>query len=241
MMETDPCTLHTRSTQQGGNYDSLVVVGAWSIVNQARKLQFEAARSRVRLGPVQGRGPSPLSERHAAASSQLPGPDLDRGVGETRLLHGTKPQHLHCILYEGLDPEKAANGLFGRGTYFAEDAGKIDQYAAVDVRFEKEGELAELHRKLYKGVKHPKNVHYALITRVLLGASVHTQDGRTQLLGGASSSSSLFASAEKSVLATHAELAEKPDSLIAEVGEVAQHFREVVVFNSDRFAILKLT
>jgi RNA:NAD 2'-phosphotransferase (TPT1/KptA family) len=41
------------------------------------------------------------------------------------LLHGTKPENLHSILFTGLDPEVSKEGLFGKGTYFAESAAKV--------------------------------------------------------------------------------------------------------------------
>jgi hypothetical protein len=36
-----------------------------------------------------------------------------------------KYQVMHGILFEGLDPALARQGLFGAGTYFAEDAAKV--------------------------------------------------------------------------------------------------------------------
>ena len=78
-------------------------------------------------------------------------------------------------------PTIAANANFGRGIYFADEAARIDQYARVDKRFEKEGQLAELHEKIYGSNKHPRNVRYCLISRVLFGNYVVTKDGETRL------------------------------------------------------------
>ena len=38
------------------------------------------------------------------------------------LIHGTTPKPLYGILFEGLDPALSKKGLFGNGTYLAEDA-----------------------------------------------------------------------------------------------------------------------
>ena len=65
------------------------------------------------------------STRRASSITVQPPP----ATAATVLLHGTRPEFLYNILFEGLNPSVAANGLFGRGTYFAEDAGKIDQYS----------------------------------------------------------------------------------------------------------------
>ena len=86
----------------------------------------------------------PLRSAHDAASAAVMGaasmaalPPLasrDGELNEALLLHGTKPQHLHSLLFDGLDPQVSSDGLFGRGVYFAEDAAKIDQYVGVDTR-----------------------------------------------------------------------------------------------------------
>ena len=57
---------------------------------------------------------------------------LDHSVNEVLLLHGTKPENLYSILFQGLDVGLARKGLYGRGLYFSDAAGKIDQYVAID-------------------------------------------------------------------------------------------------------------
>ena len=49
---------------------------------------------------------------------------------EVHLLHGTKADVLLGIMTEGAN-ERFSGGTFGRGTYFAEDACKNDQYTQV--------------------------------------------------------------------------------------------------------------
>ena len=95
---------------------------------------------------------------------------------------GTKPEHLHSILFEGLDPILSREGLFGRGTYFAEHPAKIDQYVAVDSKWAGSNpadSLFPLHRKLYsRHAHHPEgNVYYTLVCRVAVGEVVRTKNG----------------------------------------------------------------
>ena len=47
---------------------------------------------------------------------------LDCNPNEFMLIHGTTPKPLYGILFEGLDPALSKKGLFGNGTYLAEDA-----------------------------------------------------------------------------------------------------------------------
>ena len=89
----------------------------------------------------------------------------------------------HGILFEGLDPHLSKDGLFGKGTYLAEDAAKIDQYLKQDTEWrgnKPDHELHNLHKKLYEvGVKHAAHVYYALVCRAALGAAAITKDGKT--------------------------------------------------------------
>ncbi len=51
-------------------------------------------------------------------------------------LRGTKPDIDHDILVEVLNPDMAHDGLFGKGTYFAEHPTEINQYVRVDTEEE---------------------------------------------------------------------------------------------------------
>jgi len=130
-------------------YDHLRVECAWRVTNPNRRKRYEDFVTRKLGHPADG-SPSTFIPRqeHAAAVSELlaspcfsplaaaaaPGTSSD-GVGgretlregEYLLLHGTKPELLFPILFEGLDPTVAKDGLFGRGTYFAEAAGKASE------------------------------------------------------------------------------------------------------------------
>ncbi len=82
------------------------------------------------------------------SASRLPG-DLEKGCNEVRLLHGTKPDLVWSIVQQGLNERLAgasAGTAFGDGSYFADDAGKIDQYVVEDKRY---NAAKALHQQLY--------------------------------------------------------------------------------------------
>jgi hypothetical protein len=143
-------------------------------------------------------------------------PELDRGANELMLIHGTKPETVANILEKSLDPGLAHNGIFGRGTYFAEHAAKIDQYVHVDKewvggnREQRYGAKCRLHNKLYPTSDlHPGNVHYALVCRVKFGTPYRTRKRRGQKDGH------------------HSTLAE----LGKDASDAIKRFREFVVFD----------
>merc|ERR1711933_190174 len=78
-----------------------------------------------------------------------------------------------------------SRGYFGVGAYFAEDAGKVDQYIDVDHSFKKHGPLAPLHQQLYSSGsrRHPGRVYYILLCRVCLGLAACTRNGEETLDG----------------------------------------------------------
>lgn len=216
----------------GKKYDSLKVVGAWRISNPTRKASFDNAKARV-LKPERSYDlPDEFSKAMALLGGGAP---VDVDSGEVMLLHGTDPKLLYQIIFEGLDPAKASNGRFGRGTYFAENASKIDQYAREDPRFESGGPLTKLHSKLFTFKnKHPGLVRYALVCQVLLGNAAYTNDGKEKMSDG----SPLYADASSSSLAPFSDSTVVPDSLIAEKGGSCENkFREFVVFKSDQIIV----
>jgi len=108
----------------------------------------------------------------------LPG-SLDCNLNEVYLSHGSKPESILAILSGGLN-ERFSGGLFGNGTYLAEDVGKNDQYCTYD---EGHGAHPELHKLLFDspGVEHPGKLLYVFVCRVVLGHAIRTKDGRTDL------------------------------------------------------------
>lgn len=103
------------------DHDDLQVVNAWRIQNKERHARYSEFRRRC--GVVEHHAPVPLRREFAKATRELMGAPafksdeaLDVACNEALLLHGTKPEHLHALLFQGLDPDLAGRGLFGRGT-----------------------------------------------------------------------------------------------------------------------------
>ena len=119
------------------DYDDLRVVDAWRILNPEKRKRYEEFAKQIgaqlSAAGSSSATPVPLRPAHAQAAAALLQEEaarlepLSEGVNEALLLHGTKPEHLYSLLFEGLDPHLASEGLFGKGSYFAEDAAKVDQ------------------------------------------------------------------------------------------------------------------
>ena len=80
-------------------------------------------------------------------------------------------------------PHLSKDGLFGKGTYLAEDAAKIDQYLKQDLG--RGNKLDHELQKLYEvGVKHATHVYYALgASRGLQGPPGPPQAGASKRAG----------------------------------------------------------
>ena len=93
-------------------------------------------------------------------------------LGEVFLYHGTNPTSLLPIIQNGLSKDFSANGYYGDGVYFAEDAGKSDQYTSPDRRYDAN---SELHKHLYPNGPEdfPSEaegpVYYMLVCKVAMG------------------------------------------------------------------------
>lgn len=172
------------------------------------------------------RGLGKLQTR-ATARKLYNGP-LDASVNEQVLLHGTKPSVLLEILNNGLN-ERYSSGLFGSCTYFAEDAGKNDQYVQEDTDYEKDGEICSLHKRLYPDPReHPGFVYYIIVCRVCLGFPVRTQDGIVSMDDGSVVFPKHGHQRELSSVA-HVTPPVTYHSLIAETGEKVKRFREFIL------------
>ncbi|CAJ1340416.1 unnamed protein product [Effrenium voratum] len=169
-----------------------------------------------------------LRQEFVDVASRLPAA-LDSQLNEVFLSHGTRPESILAILSGGLN-ERFSGGLFGNGTYLAEDIGKNDQYCTPDKSL---GEHKELHKLLFDdtGIQHPGNLCYILVCRALLGCYIRTKDGDRDL----DASRSIWSSAQR-------ELALIPDSnppvlhhsLIAETGGRIARFREFIIYHGAR-------
>merc|ERR1712032_1566300 len=74
--------------------------------------------------------------------------------------------------------ERFSGGLFGNGTYLAEDIAKNDQYCTYDGQH---GDHPELHKLLFDklGLVHPGKLLYVFVCRVVLGHMIRTKNGQT--------------------------------------------------------------
>lgn len=206
--------------------------GAWRVENinlfnkysvEKQRLKSVASalqRSRVRCPSVHVR------KEWRQALSKLPG-DIDSDVNELYLSHGTKPDVVLSVISGGLN-ERYSGGLFGHGTYLAEDIGKNDNYVTEDSRY---GAHQDLHKELYGNVRHPGNVFYIFLCRVTMGHFCSTQDGNTIIGSGAN----IWSSAQRELSYIPGTSPPEPfHGLVAEVGGRIQRYREFITFHGDR-------
>jgi hypothetical protein len=230
LLQTDPTQLSKgKDVRQPGVYSRLELACAWRLehpnlwdcyVSGQQQIQEQLARLRKN-----GTALSSLGLKTDRA--HFPG-GMNAEANERVLMHGTKPDKLLSILSNGPN-EHFSGGIFGHGTYFAEDVGKNDQYVTTDVAHDTSGARKELHERLFVKVRHPGRLHYLLVCRVSLGHSVRTQDGQTSMDGGGS----IFATGDKRELAV-VPRASPPvhfHSLVAEIGPCIARFREFIVFH----------
>ncbi len=58
---------------------------------------------------------------------------MDRKINEVWLFHGTKLENIRPIHQDGLDFDKASDGLYGKWIYLTDSPQKADQYMRVSV------------------------------------------------------------------------------------------------------------
>jgi len=242
MLKVDPKKMRKASKERSHfSYDKLQVVGVWHISNPSRMEHYEQVKLQEKkgsCGPVAL--PFEMPHEYQDAMNALGKDQLDESAGEVFLLHGTDPTRLYSILFEGLDPTVAANGNFGRGVYFAEHAAKVDQYGRIDKRHEKEGPLSSLHEKIYAATnhRHPTNVRYCLISRVVLGRHiVTTKDGKTRLCDKGKLFTETRSALSPLANANDDGTTITPSALVAEPGGRVKTFREYVVFQPERIFV----
>jgi hypothetical protein len=158
-------------------------VAAWRCANPTRTARYHqyAKELAEKSGPFK---PAPLDQARTARARAVLAtderPPLDTLTNEALLIHGSAPESLHAILFAGLDPQLAQQGLFGKGTYLA---AKSNGYVSVDNhwRGNEEGLVGDLHRGLYAAhVRHEGEVFYLLICRAALGNYARTRSEDTQ-------------------------------------------------------------
>eukprot|EP01062_Namystynia_karyoxenos_P052152 TRINITY_DN4145_c0_g1_i1.p1 TRINITY_DN4145_c0_g1~~TRINITY_DN4145_c0_g1_i1.p1 ORF type:complete len:1567 (+),score=366.41 TRINITY_DN4145_c0_g1_i1:74-4702(+) len=231
-----------RDYKEPGSHTKLVLQRAWCIEHPARWRQYALARHSIRDALNNEQLPvTSLSVRQQVGdslgpkSTELPEPLWDAGgVNELRLLHGTAPDRILGIITDGLNERlsgSSAGAAFGQGAYFAEDAGKCDQYAVGHCP----NAHPDLERRLYNdpATAYPGGkVYYAFVCRVVCGCAAETTDGKYLRGGGP-----LWATSDRRELeytpGTGADR-KRYTSLLVDVGGRLVRYREFVVFDGQR-------
>jgi hypothetical protein len=152
-------------TDERPHYDTLDVVGAWEVgrwrggrvvydsEKQEREwLQCSTLTDKSSLTPIQVRTKHP-------SVNIVP---VDEDVNEAYLLHGSNEAVVQDLLFRGFEEGFSTSGAFGNGVYFADDAGKSDQYV-------KQSPGAEMRRML--GFSPDDDIYFMLGCKVLLGCA----------------------------------------------------------------------
>jgi hypothetical protein len=123
----------------------------------------------------------------------------------------------------------SAGAIFGDGCYFAEDITKSNQYAMRDEKYKSSTDLKDFHQLVYgRSYRHPGNVFYVILARVVLGCCVQTKSTAQTQPG-------VFALDGKN----RKELANVPNSqpphpFHSLLGLSFERFREFICFHSDQ-------
>jgi len=188
----------------------------------------------------------PFAERPLlkAAIQHLPGADdLYNDINETYLIHGTGPDVIPSIVSAGVNERFTSAALFGKGSYFAEDAAKTDQYVRGDAVL---GAYPSLHIKLfptggeYDFPDYPYKCYYILLCRMVMGYVVSVKcvnAKRKEMYNLDFPQAEIFATADERELAPIPGITNPPifyHTLVAERGGAITRFREICQFHSDR-------
>lgn len=220
-----------RDQRLAGSYSSFRLGQAWRIENRGVFAKYAAERQRLKsviaACKAQGKRAPRAMVREVfwkALGNMTTG--LESDVNELYLTHGTKPDVVLSVISGGLN-ERYSGGIFGHGTYFAEDLGKNDQYVTEDTKY---GDHRDLHKELYGQVRHPGKVYYAFLCRVAFGHFCVTKDARTDASGA-----SIWSSAQRELAYIPGVSPPEPfHGLLGETGGSIQRYREFITFHGDR-------
>jgi len=169
-----------------------------------------------------------------------------RDVNETYLLHGTSPGVILSIVTAGVNERFTTVALFGKGSYFAEDSAKVDQYVQGDSVL---GSNPELHRELFpKGGEfnfpvYPLKAYYIFVCRYVAGFHVsvrsdHGKGGKGNIFTNLTDRrADIWVNDDKRELGMIPGIGNPPfayHSLLAELGGTILRFREFCQFHSTR-------
>lgn len=220
-----------RDMRLQGAHSGFRLKAAWRIENSSLFNKYSLEKQRLRSmrsvwQQARTRCPSVrVRSEWFNALKTLPG-ELDQSINELYLSHGTKPDIVQSVMSGGLN-ERFSGGIFGHGTYFAEDLGKNDQYVTADASY---GQHQDLHKELYEHVRHPGQVFYVFLCRVMLGHFCVTKDGTTTESGA-----NLWSSAQRELAYIPGTVPPEPfHALLAETGGRIQRYREFITFHGDR-------
>eukprot|EP00397_Hematodinium_sp_SG-2012_P005639 GEMP01005661.1.p1 GENE.GEMP01005661.1~~GEMP01005661.1.p1 ORF type:complete len:1017 (+),score=181.47 GEMP01005661.1:177-3227(+) len=244
----DPKSLNKgRDVVERGDYTFLDLVGVWRIENSLLWQNYATERRSIRkiLGERNVKCPPfQIRENFGRALAHLPGAELlYRDINEVYLLHGTGPDIVLSISTYGINERFTTVALFGKGSYFAEDSGKNDQYVRGDSTL---GAYPELHRRLfpiggdYSFPEYPYKGYYLVLCRIVLGYAVRVKCSnaqRKEMVNIDNEAGPIFATADQRELAPIPGIDNPPifyHSLVAERGAAILRFREMVQFHSAR-------
>eukprot|EP00397_Hematodinium_sp_SG-2012_P005877 GEMP01005901.1.p1 GENE.GEMP01005901.1~~GEMP01005901.1.p1 ORF type:complete len:979 (+),score=286.66 GEMP01005901.1:297-3233(+) len=244
----DPKSLNKgRDVKEKGDYTSLDLVGVWRLENPLLWRNYSVERRNMRE-MFQRRGIKPphfqLRENLYKTIAKTPGFDsLYKDCNETYLIHGTGPDVLLSICTSGVNERFTNAALFGKGSYFAEDSAKNDQYVQGDSVL---GGHPELHKRLfptggeYTFPEYPYKSYYIILCRVLVGFAVRVHcvnAKRKEMYNIDNKGSAIFATPDERELATIPGINNPPlnyHCLVAEKGGAIVRFREFCQFHSSR-------
>lgn len=169
-----------RDQQEKGAYNALVPVGVFDIYygpKNARKAIYLAHRTWMSIGEQCKEYGTNLEcvrtdKALASVAKDADFPELDTGINEKLLVHGTTVNNLPLILGGGFDRRYNNQAAYGYANYQAEDPGKADQYV-VSTNYEAFNERLGIDVSQYDN----KKTFYMLVSRTLLGCANHVKNG----------------------------------------------------------------
>eukprot|EP00397_Hematodinium_sp_SG-2012_P000721 GEMP01000722.1.p1 GENE.GEMP01000722.1~~GEMP01000722.1.p1 ORF type:complete len:1036 (+),score=254.44 GEMP01000722.1:216-3323(+) len=243
----DPTQLNKgRDVTEKGTYSQLDLVGVWRVENPGLWRNYAVERGNIK-STITRRGLKipkfALRDGLNDVLQKLPGfSQLFTECNETYLIHGTGPENILSITTNGVNERFTSAALFGKGSYFAEDIAKNDQYVRGDPVL---GGYPELHRRLfphggeYGFPEYPYKAYYVALCRVVMGYPVRVfcmNAKKKQMRNIDFEGSPIFATTDERELASipNVEPLMQYHSLVAEKGGDIIRFREMCQFHSAR-------